>query len=337
MLNYRNSIICFLLGFIFVAMNGSNSLAFAQSGMLKTRKVDLVKFNDIDDFKEFMHEPNTELYSENEDNFICSFSLAKNENDTIVKLRYYGKSDDVLINDSCVRFSWFLLYVKHAQFACNENNELLNFLANNGVTGECQVKAMIQTPGIPTTLWVVSEQKNYFITIDDDENDLHSLNANASHDDGTCVYRIYTYDQYYEKYVKVRKAFLEIEGEDCSEKCNATISNDKWVFFQLRPAMEQLGVRVLWYEPKEVCLLMKGEKFYILDPDNFGELYFVDDDMKLRGTGPLGGGVSKLYYKILDGTTIVNSDMFGYIARQMGFDLSFHYVNDGLKITQSKN
>lgn len=337
MLNYRNGIVCFLLCFIFVAMNGSNSLAFAQSGMLKTRKVDLVKFNDIDDFKEFMYEPNTEFYSNKEDNLICSLSLAENENDAPVKVRYYGKSDDVFIDDPCIRFSWFLLYVMHVRFACNENNQLLNFLASNVVTGECQAKAIIQTPGIPTTLWVVSEQENYFITIDDDENDFHSINVNASHDDGQCVYRFYTYDQYYDKYVKIRKAYLEIEGEDCSEKCNATVSNDKWVFFQLRPAMEQLGVQVLWYEPKEICLLIKGEKFCILDPDNFGELYYVDENMKLRGTGSLGGGIPKLYYKILDGTTIVNSEMFGYIARQMGIDLSFHYVNDGLKITQSKN
>lgn len=285
----------------------------------------------ITDFKAFIENPNQQIKSD------CLFSLSEQDGKSCINWEYgeeqkhKGTSQDQYY----IRLGDLVVYSEHIKFACDEGHRLSNFLNSNGVIGECFNKFFIRTSGIPITLFVVVNQKNYFITVDDEESDPHSATDDPKHDDNACVYRFYTQEQYYEKFAQNRKGTMIINGEDYSDE-SGIITSYGWIFFQFRPVMEKLGFQLIWYEPKQICLLKNEKGVFILDPQGKHGVTLIDQLGNERWCSPFPGERPKFYYKVVDGKTIVSEDMFRIMADRLELDITISSMNGVFSISQTE-
>ena len=215
----------------------------------------------------------------------------------------------------------------------NDKENLTTLFAENGVEArEFEETAVFYTPNIPVTIWLRTNQENYFITINRNE-EFYDGN-----DDNPYTYKLYSYFDYCDKY-GVKDGKLLINGEDITQGNYVKIYT-YGAYLPLRAVMEKLGVKVDWDTEKNVArLTINGEDFILnpaelsfvpaQDPDPSGKYIF---DMRIL---PPGSGSSPYECFFIDDRIIMNDSAMRLILTYlMGIKLHVSYDDLTIKIFQ---
>ena len=201
-----------------------------------------------------------------------------------------------------------ILYDSFMDFIGN-TTKMEIYLKENGIIGNVKNIALVETLQSPSTIWVVVDQENYFITINEKSDDSNNV------DEKTYFYRIYNHSDYYEKF-RMKDTKLIVKDKDISDG-NYVKTNGVYVYVSLNAIIEQLGGKVELYDNKSGVFITYNNKKYIFDMYDEIDPKDIESDYIFIYNGVSGGYT---FFEIIDGEVIVDSSVLR-AAIQFNMDL----------------
>jgi len=213
--------------------------------------------------------------------------------------------------------SGLAVYGSLIDFAGNKT-EIKKYLAQKGVTASIESVCVISGLQITDTIWVKTDKGNYFITIDEKQEDYINDPQKT-----TYVYRFYTQTEYCQKF-SPKNCTLIINGKDI------TSGNYEKLYYNyadlpMTAIMKALGAKVEW-QNKTTALITCGDKKYILNTTKC-TLFDVgkpqDDDLKYNIITVFPGGYR--FYKVVGDEFVLDSSTMGRVVALMGAKINIDY------------
>lgn len=177
-----------------------------------------------------------------------------------------------------------------------DKNAITNFLAENDIKDKVQYASLFIAPHTPVTLYVKTDNSNFFITI------------NESLEDEGYVYRLYTQDEFKEKFT-LKIGSLTIEGKESDIK---TKVYSKSADIPLLATLKEFGAEVK--EGSRYSKMKIGGKTYYIDLEK-PNLY-TPLKKKQNLLYQINGGRTFVYAE--DGDIMVDDATLNYILYEMG-------------------
>ena len=207
---------------------------------------------------------------------------------------------------------------------------LKQYLTENNIDGEIRDVAIINMESMAATIWVQVDDRDYFITIDELFSDYINDEYKYRDDPSAYVYRLYTYEEYYNRF-SAKDASLIIDSKDVSSG-NYVKKHNSSFYVPFRVVMEKLGAKVDWdTENGNVILTIKGNK-YIFNHKTL--------DFKAEGSDrqiiymPPGGAY--YYAEIIDDRIIVNDILIELFIVELEYEIHRDYANGIIEFLTKK-
>ena len=204
----------------------------------------------------------------------------------------------------------FIVHESLLDFFCNRK-VLEEFLHRNGVEGEVSEFALLAHISTPLTVWMVINQENYFITLDDESNDY------ADWDKTTYTYRLYTHSKYLNKF-GMKDGQLFVNGVDITGE-NYVKFHFEYAEVPILPIIYALGAVVV--ETDGIYHITYNGEDFIYDPE--GDLFQRGDDAQSNALQPVGGGYR--FRTFVDGVPIMDSFSVRSVLRLLGAGIAVNH------------
>ena len=268
-----------------------------------------VYYLDYDSFNEFTANPSEDILKQKVNNTATDVfsknTAVYNENGRNMKIGRY-----------------LPVYASLVDFV-NDRGMLEKFLNDNGFAGNIENVSMLEIQNMPVTIWLKTDNSNYFITVDERYDDV------IGEDGSKYVYRLYTYPDYCGKFGD-KDGKLIVNGKDITDG-NYVKVNYSGAYIPLRPVMENLGAVLEWNAETNSVLIFCNGKKYVFDIDNHS-LYEAGTSNNMLIPPPGGGEIG--YCKITDGRTIMNDYTLRVFIRLMDAKINVDYDNLTVEIMQ---
>ena len=241
---------------------------------------------------------------------------------------FRGTVSPFIVNSSLINFAGDL-------------TELKKYLSQNGITGNIENTAMIYyTPQIPMTIWVKTNQGDFFITVDEVIPDLNNLPSKTNDwyaEYYSYVYTFYKQSDYCAKFKPSKTQTtsdgkLIVNGKDITNGNHIKI-NYEYLYAELpfTAVVTALGAKVEW-SSKTIATITFGGKDFILDT---AKVSFTE-----VGGGPNAfiippGTAHGIHSQIIGDEFVIDSDSArGLIVNMMGAKIDIDYERAIVKIEQ---
>ena len=212
------------------------------------------------------------------------------------------------------------VYKSLVDFAGN-TAKIKEYLNQNGVTANIEGVALITGTPSPNTIWVKTDKENYFITVDEQQEDYINDPEKT-----TYVYRLYDHSAYLKKF-REKACRLIVKGKDITDG-NYVKLYYNYANLPLIAVMKELGAKVE-RQSKTTLAITYGNKHYILDTTSCSL-----DEIKANGTEstaipPVGGGGGS---QVIGNELVVDDNMMWIYVKFMGAKMNIDYKQGVINI-----
>ena len=276
-------------------------------------------------YYEFFEAPSKDILRQRENvKKVSAFSILT-VGEGLIRREIISEDPVIVIEEpeGLLRMGYYLpVYRSLISFVSN-NLEMEQYLFSNGITGDVESVAIVYTEGTPVTIWVMVSQKNYFITINEKQEDIKG----GGFDETSYVYRLYSHSDYLEK-IEYKDAKLIVNGKDISSGNHARL-NQFHEDLPFTAILQALGAKVTWEDKRIATITYEGID-YIFDIEDYS-FYRVGGQKNLFLM--TYGGYN--HYQIIENELMVNANVILSVTHGIDLDLEIRVDREALVISIS--